>query len=76
MSTNNIRRSVVRIQSDKLCLMLGVRMETNIPRDVLEVLRDASLGSAVTVCNKEVVVSAGIKALVGILISKGGLDVV
>ena len=74
MPKSGVRRGVIRVQGDKLCLMIGVKPGSKIPKEVLDRILKASLGEKIIVCDKEVVVSASMKALVEILNGKNAIE--
>lgn len=73
MPANGVRKGVVRVQGDRLCAMIGIPMGTKIPREELNKISLATLGKEMTICGKQVVVSASMKALVEILEGKNVL---
>lgn len=74
MPRSGVRRGVIRVQGDKLCLMIGVKPGSKIPKDVLDRILKANLGETITICNREVMVSASMKALVDILVGKNVIE--
>lgn len=74
MVHNGVRKGVVRVQGDKLCLLLGLSPGTKIPKESMYELMKANYGDVVTVCNKDVEVTAAIKALAEILEGKNVLE--
>ena len=74
MPRSGVRRGVIRVQGDKLCLMIGVKPGSKIPKDVMDRILKANLGETITICNREVIVSASMKVLVEILAGKDVIE--
>ena len=73
MKHTNVRDGVIRVQGDKLCLMIGLPPGTKIPKEDLDVINNTSYGETITVCDKTITVSPSMKALVEILINKDAI---
>ena len=74
MIHDKVRKGVIRAHGDKLCTMIGIPPGTKIPKEELDKISLATLGKEMTICGKQVVVSASMKALVEILEGKNVLE--
>lgn len=74
MNRNSIRDNVIRIQGDKLAIMLGMKPGVKVPKDVIDMISRASLGDSITIGGNAYVVSASMKSLVEILTGKGAIE--
>lgn len=75
MSVQNVRHGVMRAQGDKLCVMMGLKPGTNIPRNVFDMITETQIGEKIVVFgDTPIVVTASMKALVSILTGKNVLE--
>lgn len=69
MSKDKFDDRVTRIQADRLCVALGMKKGTYIPREMIERMKDAKIGEKLTIAGTEVIVSPSLRG-VAILVSQ------